>query len=136
MNRRRVALPPCGVLARTAWRGLAACPRHLLIGLVKAYRLLLKPWLGQSCRFEPTCSQFALHALERHGALVGSVLTTGRLLRCHPWCDGGCDEVPQQAPGLFRRLGVGGPAAAEPPEASPTPPRSTPREPQAQEMSS
>lgn len=89
-----------------AIRELSKLPRELLLGVVKAYRLLLKPWLGNSCRFEPTCSQYALTALERHGAMAGAVLAAGRLLRCHPWCDGGCDEVPLQPPALFTRLGL------------------------------
>lgn len=83
------------------WRDV---PRRLLIGLVKAYRLLLSPWLGSACRFEPTCSAYALQALERHGALGGSYLTLHRLCRCHPWCDGGPDPVPERAPALFSRL--------------------------------
>lgn len=82
-------------------------PRQTLIFVVRGYRLLLKPWLGNACRFEPTCSQYALDALQRHGAIAGAALGTGRLLRCHPWCAGGCDPVPQQLPGLFRRLGLG-----------------------------
>ncbi len=82
-------------------------PRRVLIIGVKAYRLLLKPWLGNACRFEPTCSQYALTALERHGALAGTTLATWRILRCHPWCDGGCDEVPRHLPGVFGRLGLG-----------------------------
>ena len=65
-----------------------------LLGAVKFYRLLLSPWLGSSCRFEPTCSAYALMALETHGAATGTYLTTRRLLRCHPWCAGGCDPVP------------------------------------------
>jgi uncharacterized protein len=76
-------------------------PRQVLIGLVRAYRLLLSPWLGSACRFEPTCSVYALQALERHGALAGSYLTLKRLGRCHPWCDGGCDPVPEQPSRLF-----------------------------------
>jgi putative membrane protein insertion efficiency factor len=68
-----------------------------LIGIVKGYRLLLSPWLGSSCRFEPTCSLFAIEALEVHGAAKGSYLTAGRLLRCHPWCAGGHDPVPTKA---------------------------------------
>jgi putative membrane protein insertion efficiency factor len=59
---------------------------------------MLKPWIGQSCRFEPTCSAYALQALERHGALRGSALAGWRVLRCHPWCTGGCDPVPDNAP--------------------------------------
>jgi uncharacterized protein len=83
---------------------LAALPRRALIVLVRGYRLLLKPWLGSACRFEPTCSAYALGALERHGACAGSTLVAARLLRCHPWCDGGHDPVPEHAPRLFTRL--------------------------------
>ena len=72
----------------------AELPRRVLIALVKAYRLLLSPWLGNACRFEPTCSVYAIEALDRHGALAGSYLAGRRLLRCHPWCNGGCDPVP------------------------------------------
>lgn len=75
-------------------------PRQFLIGLVRAYRLLLSPLVGSGCRFEPTCSVYSLGALERHGALGGSYLTLRRLVRCHPWCDGGCDPVPDQMPRL------------------------------------
>jgi putative membrane protein insertion efficiency factor len=77
----------------------------VLIGLVKGYRLLLSPWLGSSCRFTPTCSAYSLQALERHGAAAGSYLTLARLARCHPWCAGGHDEVPETwAPRLFTHL--------------------------------
>jgi hypothetical protein len=72
----------------------AELPRRVLIALVKAYRLVLSPWLGNACRFEPTCSVYAIEALDRHGALAGSYLAGRRLLRCHPWCNGGCDPVP------------------------------------------
>lgn len=89
--------------AEAVWR----LPQRGLMLLVQGYRLLLKPWLGNACRFEPTCSAYALQALEQHGALVGSALSGARLLRCHPWCDGGCDPVPAQPPRLFTRLGLG-----------------------------
>lgn len=79
-------------------------PRLCLMGIVQGYRLLLSPWLGSNCRFEPTCSAYALQALERHGALGGSYLTLRRLGRCHPWCDGGCDPVPAQIPRPFSSL--------------------------------
>jgi putative membrane protein insertion efficiency factor len=72
--------------------------RAFLIGLVKAYRLLLSPWLGSACRFTPTCSVYALAALEQHGAAAGSYLSFARLVRCHPWCEGGHDEVPHISP--------------------------------------
>ena len=81
---------------------------RLLMGLVKGYRLFLSPALGSSCRFEPTCSAYALHALEIHGAGKGSYLTLKRLGRCHPWCEGGLDLVPQPPSavggGMFSRL--------------------------------
>jgi putative membrane protein insertion efficiency factor len=69
--------------------------QKLLILLVKGYRFILSPWLGSSCRFTPTCSAYALEALESHGAAKGSYLTLRRLSRCHPWCAGGHDVVPQ-----------------------------------------
>jgi len=75
-----------------------------LIGLVKGYRLLLSPWLGSDCRFEPTCSAYSLVALENHGASAGTYLTLARLARCHPWCEGGHDPVPAHSPRLFSRL--------------------------------
>ena len=61
---------------------------------VRAYRLVLSPWLGHHCRFQPTCSAYALEALERHGALRGGTLAALRLLRCHPWGGTGHDPVP------------------------------------------
>ena len=83
---------------------LSAWPRRALIGLVKGYRLMLSPWLGNGCRFEPTCSVYAIGALERHGALAGSYLMLHRIARCQPWCQGGHDPVPERAPRLFSRL--------------------------------
>ncbi len=78
--------------------------RALLIGLVKGYRLLLSPWLGSACRFEPTCSAYALQALQAHGAAAGSYLAASRLVRCHPWCEGGIDAVPPEPPRPVQRL--------------------------------
>jgi hypothetical protein len=83
---------------------ISALPQRLLIGLVRGYRLLLSPWLGSSCRFEPTCSAYALDALDRHGAAAGSYLTLHRIGRCHPWCAGGIDPVPTRAPRPFSCL--------------------------------
>jgi putative membrane protein insertion efficiency factor len=80
------------------WRAL---PQRLLIAFVQAYRYLLSPWLGSSCRFEPTCSTYSLEALRLHGAAAGSYLTLRRIGRCHPWCQGGVDAVPAVAPRLF-----------------------------------
>lgn len=78
-----------------------ALPQRALMALVRAYRLLLSPWLGSSCRFEPTCSAYSLQALETHGATVGTYLTVKRLVRCNPLCAGGHDPVPPCAGGLF-----------------------------------
>lgn len=68
--------------------------RKPLILLIQAYRLLLSPFLGQHCRFTPSCSCYAIEALERHGVLRGAWLAVRRLGRCHPWCEGGYDPVP------------------------------------------
>lgn len=61
---------------------------------VRAYRLVLSPWVGQSCRYHPTCSAYALEALETHGGLKGAWLTARRIARCHPWGGSGIDNVP------------------------------------------
>ena len=76
----------------------------VLMALVKAYRLVLSPWLGSTCRFEPSCSAYSLQVLERHGAIAGTYLTVGRLARCHPWCQGGIDPAPIERPRLLTRL--------------------------------
>jgi putative membrane protein insertion efficiency factor len=61
---------------------------------VRAYRLVLSPWVGRSCRFDPTCSAYALQALEKHGAVKGGWLTLRRIARCNPWGGYGIDDVP------------------------------------------
>lgn len=78
--------------------------KRLLLILLKGYRLLLSPWLGSACRFEPTCSLYAMQAIDTHDALAGSYLTLARLARCHPWCEGGADPVPASKPRLFTRF--------------------------------
>ena len=61
---------------------------------VRAYRLVLSPYLGNGCRYQPTCSVYALEALARHGALKGGSLAVSRICRCHPWGGHGYDPVP------------------------------------------
>ncbi|MBR2654899.1 membrane protein insertion efficiency factor YidD [Yoonia sp.] len=61
---------------------------------VRAYRLIFSPWVGHNCRYHPTCSAYALEALEKHGAIKGGYLTIRRILRCHPWGSSGIDNVP------------------------------------------
>jgi len=68
--------------------------RSILVSLIRGYRYLLSPWWGRSCRFEPTCSAYAIESLERHGAVRGSLFAGRRLLCCHPWHQGGFDPVP------------------------------------------
>jgi putative membrane protein insertion efficiency factor len=62
--------------------------------LVHAYRVVVRPWLEGHCRFSPSCSAFALEALERYGARRGAALAVRRVARCHPWSPGGWDPVP------------------------------------------
>ena len=68
--------------------------KYVLIGLLKAWRLLISPLYGDVCRYYPSCSAYALRAVSVHGAVRGSWLTVRRLLRCHPWAAGGYDPVP------------------------------------------
>ncbi len=65
-----------------------------LIWLVKFYRFAISPWLGSNCRFQPTCSEYAIEALKTHGVLRGSWLAARRISRCHPWGGSGYDPVP------------------------------------------
>lgn len=67
---------------------------RILVWIVKVYQLVLSPFFGQQCRFYPTCSQYSVEAIQKHGALLGSYYTIRRLLRCHPWCEGGHDPIP------------------------------------------
>jgi uncharacterized protein len=76
---------------------------RLLIALVQGYRLFFSAWLGAGCRYEPTCSSYALGALRQHGAAAGTLMAAGRLLRCHPGCAGGLDPVPEHPPAWLGR---------------------------------
>jgi len=98
--------------------------KPVLLAALRMYRLVLSPWIGNQCRFAPTCSQYAIEAIERHGAVRGSWLALRRVLRCHPWNSGGWDPVPPRCqcaegnPGEDHRAGrspaqpAGGPTAA------------------------
>ena len=77
--------------------------RTLLIAFVQLYRWFLSPLLGRNCRFYPSCSSYALEALERHGAVHGTWLATRRVCRCHPWNPGGYDPVPEPISDPFKR---------------------------------
>ena len=69
--------------------------RQILIGLIRVYRYLLSPLLDPSCRYTPTCSEYAQQAISRHGALRGSWFAMKRLGSCHPWGASGYDPVPE-----------------------------------------
>ncbi len=75
------------------WR-VGTPARLLLIGGIRAYRVLLSGWLGGQCRFSPTCSRYAEEAVRTRGAVRGSLLATARILRCNPFGRGGVDPVP------------------------------------------
>lgn len=71
--------------------------KTLLLLLLRAYQLGISPFLGQNCRFYPSCSSYAAEAIREHGAARGSLLTAKRLCKCHPWHPGGLDPVPKKA---------------------------------------
>jgi putative membrane protein insertion efficiency factor len=77
---------------------LSRLPRSAAIGLVRAYQRVLSPLVGARCRFHPSCSHYAIGAIERFGALRGGVLAMFRVARCQPLCEGGPDPVPDSFP--------------------------------------
>jgi putative membrane protein insertion efficiency factor len=79
------------------FRRLARLPASCGILLIRTYRLLLSPWLGYHCRYQPTCSAYGIEAISRHGLLRGGWLILRRLARCHPWGGSGFDPVPPVA---------------------------------------
>ena len=78
------------------WRGMCLLPRRMVIFLIELYRTWVSPMRLPSCRFEPTCSGYAVEALDRHGFLYGSVLSIIRLAKCGPWHKPGYDPVPER----------------------------------------
>ena len=68
--------------------------KYLLMAPIKVYQVLVSPWMPQVCRYQPTCSRYAMDALRKHGAIKGSWLAVSRLLRCAPWGRSGYDPVP------------------------------------------
>lgn len=68
--------------------------RSLILGMIKLYQLVLSPLLGANCRFHPTCSNYAIQAIDRFGVVKGGYLSLRRLIKCHPFHEGGFDPVP------------------------------------------
>lgn len=88
--------------------------RHVLILLLRGYRFAISPLYGQVCRYHPSCSAYALQAVTEHGSLRGSWLAFRRVLRCHPWAEGGYDPVPPAAASSTHDHDHGGPTTTEP----------------------
>ncbi|MFB9150412.1 membrane protein insertion efficiency factor YidD [Roseovarius ramblicola] len=88
---------------------------RLLALPIRGYRLILSPWLGWHCRYQPTCSQYALEALERHGAARGGWLALCRIARCNPWGGCGYDPVPGGPDAAHDETGRGAGASPDEP---------------------
>lgn len=74
-----------------AWRAMVRLPSRLLIAMVRVYQFLLSPIVGRRCRFYPTCSAYFIQAVEKYGAIRGSLKGIWRICRCNPWTPGGYD---------------------------------------------
>lgn len=82
---------------------LLMLPRNAMVVLLRGYRAVISPLYGQVCRYYPSCSAYALEAVQQHGVMKGGVLSAWRVLRCNPWARGGSDDVPERRDG---RLGT------------------------------
>ncbi|TAM70505.1 MAG: membrane protein insertion efficiency factor YidD [Microbacteriaceae bacterium] len=74
--------------------GIVLLPRNMVVVVLRAYRAVISPLYGNVCRYYPSCSAYALGAVQEHGVVVGSILSARRIARCHPWAAGGIDDVP------------------------------------------
>ena len=88
------SLPAPSASRRALSRGTLGPAQRAALAAVRAYQLLVSPWLGQHCRFTPSCSAYAAEAVRRHGALAGAWYALRRLVRCHPFGASGHDPVP------------------------------------------
>ena len=88
--------------------------RQALIALVRGYQVALSPMMGGACRFEPSCSNYMIEALNVHGAVKGTLLGLWRILRCHPWGDYGYDPVPAKGRWRNEFAGCGAQGTARP----------------------
>ena len=88
--------------AARVMREVLRLPQYVVMGLIKAYQLLISPLLGPTCKYYPSCSHYGLEAVRTHGAIRGTTMAAWRVLRCNPWSNGGVDEVPTKGEPLFR----------------------------------
>lgn len=88
----KAEIPPTKLMLHNIKKAI----RWVLIGLIKLYQAILSPFLGPSCRHEPTCSSYTIEAIEEWGALKGLWLGLKRISRCHPWGTAGYDPVPKK----------------------------------------
>jgi len=86
----------------TAITAVLLMPRNVAVLLLRGYRAVISPLYGDVCRYYPSCSAYALHAIQEHGVVVGSVLGIRRIGRCHPWAAGGVDDVPLKKKRRYR----------------------------------
>ncbi|WP_353808145.1 membrane protein insertion efficiency factor YidD [Agromyces sp. SYSU T00194] len=86
---------------------LLLLPRNFLVLLLRIYRAVISPLYGDVCRYYPSCSAYSLGAVQEHGAVVGTALTVRRLARCHPWAEGGIDDVPHSRRQRYRTTRFG-----------------------------
>jgi putative membrane protein insertion efficiency factor len=82
-------------------------PRNLLIVLLKGYRRFVSPLYGDVCRYHPSCSRYALEAVQQSGVVLGSALAVARIVRCNPWSRGGVDDPPQRLRSAYRITPLG-----------------------------
>jgi len=86
----------------TALSTLLLLPRNAAVVVLRAYRAVISPLYGDVCRYYPSCSAYALQAIQQYGVIVGSILGIRRIIRCHPWAAGGIDDVPQRRSRQYR----------------------------------
>ncbi len=78
-------------------RAIPLLPRNLMLGLLHGYRATISHTYGDVCKYYPSCSAYAVGAVQQHGAVKGAALTAARIARCHPWAEGGIDDPPAHA---------------------------------------
>ncbi len=96
-----------GDVVRRAVRVAGLVPRNILVGVLHVYRAVISPLYGDVCRYYPSCSAYGLRSVQEHGVVRGSWLTARRLARCHPWSEGGIDDVPLRDSNPYRRTRFG-----------------------------